>query len=68
MVDLNDVVCGCEPTVSVNMRYHIYRQNKDMHAGKSYQKHLLGVGKKRRKKGRNKRNNTAQNTLLRCNC
>lgn len=43
-------VCGCEPTVNVNMRYRIYRQNKDVHAGRSYQKHPLGVGNKRRKK------------------
>lgn len=25
MVDLTDLVCGCEPTVNVNMRYRIYR-------------------------------------------
>lgn len=50
IVDLKDRVHGCEPTVNVNMGYRIYRQNKDVHAGRSYQKHLLGVGNKRRKK------------------
>lgn len=54
IVDLKDLVCGCEPTVNVNMRYRIYRQNKDVHAGRSYQKHLLGVGNKRRKKEKKK--------------